>query len=102
MPSFLMSRHHQGHSGVEPFELHAGIVCGELPAGLCVMLVAMVLPGGDFFFEGRLVWNAAAQTLARQDTEFGFGHVEPASAFRDVAPFERLARRRASGAGKAA
>src|SRR5260370_30736281 len=52
------------------------------------MLVAMVLPGGDFFFEGRLVWNAAAQTLARQDAEFGFGHVEPASVFRGVVPFE--------------
>src|SRR5271157_1034351 len=35
-----------------------------------------ILPGGDFFFEGRLVWNAAAQTLARQDAEFGFGHVD--------------------------
>src|SRR5271166_214323 len=52
------------------------------------MLVAMVLPGGDFFFEGRLVGNAAAQTLARQDAEFGFGHVEPASVFRGVVPFE--------------
>src|SRR5271157_3018758 len=41
-----------------------------------MMLVAVVLPGGDFFFEGRLVWNAAAQTLARQDAEFGFGHVD--------------------------
>src|SRR5271166_2224782 len=80
----------QSHSkrGVESFELHAGIVCGELPVGLCVMLVAMVLPGGDFFFEGRLVGNAAAQTLARQDAEFGFGHVEPASVFRGVVPFE--------------
>ena len=36
----------------------------------------MVLPGGDFFFEGRLVWNAAAQALTRQDAEFGFGHVD--------------------------
>src|SRR5271165_1067013 len=68
-------------AGVEPLELHAGVVCGELPVGLCMMLVAVVLPGGDFFFEGRLVWNAAAQTLARQDAEFGFGHVEPASVF---------------------
>src|SRR5271170_165877 len=53
-----------------------------------MMLVAVVLPGGDFFFEGRLVWNAAAQTLARQDAEFGFGHVEPASVFGGVVPFE--------------
>src|SRR5208283_28396 len=71
-----------------PLELHAGVVSGELPVGLCMMLVAVVLPGGDFFFEGRLVWNAAAQTLARQDAEFGFGHVEPASVFGGVVPFE--------------
>src|SRR5271163_778647 len=52
------------------------------------MLVTMVFPGGDFFFEGRLVWNAPAQTFARQDAEFGFGHVAPASVFGGVVPFE--------------
>ncbi len=38
--------------------------------------------------KGAGVWNAAAQTLARQDAEFGFGHVEPASVFGGVVPFE--------------
>src|SRR5271157_1618515 len=52
------------------------------------MLIAMVLPSGDLSLEGLLVRNAAAQTLARQDAEFGFGHVEPASVFGGVAPFE--------------
>jgi hypothetical protein len=59
-----------------------------MPVGFCVMLVAMVLPSGDLCLEGLLVWNAPAQTLARQNAEFGFGHIEPASMFRGVMPFE--------------
>jgi hypothetical protein len=45
------------------------------------MLIAMVLPSGDLSLEGLLVWNSATEALARQDAEFGFGHVEPASMF---------------------
>src|SRR5271169_6492395 len=52
------------------------------------MLIAMVLPSGDLSLEGRLVWNSATEALARQDAEFGFGHVEPASVFGGVVPFE--------------
>ena len=74
--------------GVESFQLHAGIVCNELPVGFCVMFVAMVLPSGGLSEEGLLVWNAPAQTLARQNAEFGFGHIEPASMFRGIMPFE--------------
>ena len=33
---------------------------------------------------------ASAQALAGQNGEFGFGHVEPASMFRRVMPFETL------------
>jgi hypothetical protein len=57
------SRPSHSKRGVEPLELHAGVVCGELPVGLGVVLVAMVLPGGDLSFESLFVWDAAAQTL---------------------------------------
>ena len=43
-----------------------------------------------FSFEDLLVGNAAAQTLSCQNREFGFGHVEPASMFGRVMPFEPL------------
>ena len=54
------------------------------------MFVSMVSPGGDFSFQGLLVRDAAAEALAGQDAEFGFGHVEPASMFGRVVPFEPL------------
>ena len=54
------------------------------------MFVTMVLPSGELSLEGLLIWNAAAETLARQNAEFGFGHVEPASMFGGVVPFEPL------------
>ena len=49
---------------IEPLELYAGVGGGELPVGLGVMFVTVVLPSGDFDFESVLVRNAAAQTLA--------------------------------------
>ena len=65
--------------GIVPFEFDAGVVGCELPIGLGVVLVSMALPSGDFFFQSRLVGNASAQALSRQNGEFGFGHVEPTS-----------------------
>src|SRR5208283_5349065 len=74
--------------GVKSFELNACVVCRELPIRFGVMFVAMVLPSGDLSFKGLLVGDAAAQTLGCQNGEFGFGHVEPASMFGRVMPFE--------------
>jgi hypothetical protein len=42
------------------------------------MLVAVVLPCGDFAGEVLFVGNAAIQTLRRQNPQLGFGHVDPA------------------------
>jgi hypothetical protein len=58
-----------------------------LPIGLCVMFVA-AFPGGDFRGQVWLVGDAAVEALGREDGEFGFGHVEPASVLGRVAPFE--------------
>src|SRR5271167_1528459 len=76
--------------GIEPFEFDAGVVGCELPIGLGVMLVAMILPSANLSLEGLLVGNAAAQALCRQNGEFGFGHVEPTSMLGRVMPFEPL------------
>src|ERR1700689_1717762 len=54
------------------------------------MRIAMAPPSSDLSFEGLLVGDAAAQALAGQNAEFGFGHVEPTSMFGRVVPFEPL------------
>ena len=47
------------------------------------MLVAIVLPSGG---ESLFVWNAAIQTLGRENAEFGLRHVEPTAVLRRVMP----------------
>ena len=61
-----------------------------MPVGFGVMLVAVVLPCGDFVGEDLLVGDAAIQTLRRENAEFGFGHVEPTAVLGRVMPFEAL------------
>ena len=46
-------------------ESDAGIFGGELPIGLGVVGIAVVLPGGDFLDEGLFVGNAAIEALGR-------------------------------------
>jgi hypothetical protein len=43
----------------------------ELPVGLGVVGIAVVLPGGDFIDEGLFVGHAAVEALGRQDAELG-------------------------------
>ena len=59
-----------------------------MPVGLGLMGVSALFPGGDFFDQGLLVWEAAIEALGREDGEFGLGHVEPASVLGRVMPFE--------------
>ena len=61
-----------------------------MPAGLGVVLVAVVLPCIDFVSEDLLVGDAAIQTLRREHAEFGFGHIEPTAVLGRVVPFETL------------
>ena len=60
----------------------------------------MALPSCDFFLEGLLVGNAAAQALGGQNGEFGFGHVEPASMFWRVMPFKPVGEATGFGGGE--
>ena len=46
-------------------EFDTGVCCGELPIGLGVVGIAVVLPGGDFLDEGLFVGNAAIEALGR-------------------------------------
>ena len=46
-------------------EFDASIFCGELPVGLGVVGIAVMLPGGDFLDEGFLVGNAACPVTVR-------------------------------------
>ena len=71
-----------------------------MPVGLGVVLVAVVLPCVDFVGEDFLVGDAAIQTLGREHTEFGFGHVEPTAVLGRVVPFETLDEPARLGGGK--
>ena len=71
-----------------------------MPVGFGVVLVAVVLPCGDFVGEDLLVGDAAVQTLGRENAELGFGHIEPAAVLGRVVPFEALDEPARLGRGK--
>src|ERR1700675_727040 len=71
-------------------EFDACVGGGELPVGLGVVGIAVVLPSGDFLDEGLSVWNAAVEALGRKDAEFGFCQIEPTAVLWSVVPFEAL------------
>ncbi len=55
-----------------------------------MVLVAVVLPGGNFLDHGLPVGDTPIETLARQDAEFGLCHFQPAVMLGRVAPLEPL------------
>jgi hypothetical protein len=71
-------------------EFDASVWGCEVPIGLGVIGVAVVLPGGDFLDEGLFVGNAAVEALGRQDPEFRLGQIEPTAVLWRVMPFESL------------
>src|SRR5258706_14235476 len=48
----------------------------EVPIGLCVAGIAVVLPSVDVLDEGLFVGNAAVEALGRDDAEFRPPHIE--------------------------
>ena len=60
---------------VQPLQLYPGGGGGELPIGFGVLLVAAVLPGGDFGDQGLLVRDTPIEALTGQDTEFGLSQI---------------------------
>ena len=60
----------------------------EVPAGLGVIGISLLLPGGDFVDEGLFVGDAAIEALRGQDAEFGLRQIEPTAVLWSVMPFE--------------
>src|ERR1019366_6235836 len=69
-------------------EFDACVGCGELPIGLGVVGVAIILPSCDFVDQGLFIRDAAIEALGRKDSEFGLRHVEPTAVLWRVVPFE--------------
>jgi hypothetical protein len=60
----------------------------EVPVGLGVVGVTVLLPGGDFLDESLFVGDAAVEALGRQNAEFRLRQIEPAAVLGGVVPFE--------------
>src|SRR2546423_6275000 len=73
-------------------ELAACVIDSELPADGGALFVAGGLPGGDFGDEGVAVADPTLETLAGQQPEPQFGHVEPTPPDRGVVKLELSAR----------
>jgi hypothetical protein len=58
-------------------EFGASIGGCELPVGLGVICISVLLPCGDFLNEALFVGNPAVEALGRQDAEFGLRQIEP-------------------------
>ena len=71
-------------------EFDTGVWGCEVPIGLGVFGIAIVLPGLDFVDEGIFVGDGAVEALRRKDAEFGLRQIEPAAVFWRVVPFEAL------------
>ena len=81
-------------------EFYTGVGCGELPVGLGVVGISIVLPSRDFVDEGLFVRDAAIEALGRKDAEFGFRHIEPTAVLWRVVPFEPFDQPPCFGGGK--
>src|SRR3979409_1349797 len=81
-------------------EFDTCVGCGELPIGFCVGGILIVLPNGDFVYEGLFVRDAAIEALGRKDAEFGLGHIAPTAVLWRVMPFEPFGPPPCFGGGK--
>ena len=81
-------------------EFDASVGSCEVPVGLCVVGIAVVLPRGNFVDQGLFVGDAAVEALGGQDAEFGFCQVEPTAVLWRVVPLEALDQPSGFGGGK--
>jgi hypothetical protein len=58
-------------------EFDAGVVGGEVPVGLTLAGVGLVLPGGERSVQGVEVADPAVGALPGRNGELDFGDVEP-------------------------
>ena len=50
---------------MERLAFNASVAGGELPAGLAVVGIAILLPNRDFIDKGMFFWDAAIEALRR-------------------------------------
>ena len=81
-------------------EFISSVVGGELPVGLVVVCIAIILPCGDFIDQGLFVGDTAIEALGGQDAEFGLGQIEPTAMFGGVVPLEAFDQSAGFGGGK--
>ena len=72
----------------------------EVPVGLGVIDISLLLPGGNFVDEGLFVGDPAVQALGCEDGEFGLRQVEPTAVLWRVMPFEVLDQASGLGGGE--
>src|SRR5712671_4482952 len=84
------SRPIQSDRRVKVLKFDACVWGCELPIGLGVVDITVVLPSGDFLDEGLFVGNPAVEALGCQDAEFGLRQIEPTAVLWSVVPFEAL------------
>src|SRR6516225_6172206 len=76
--------------GVDPLELDASGICCKAPIRLGLTAIASAQPSLDLPFQSLSVFDASVEALGDQNRQLGFGHVQPASMFGRVVPFETL------------
>jgi hypothetical protein len=67
-----------------PAKLSISVLARETPRDATMVGIASLLPGGHFGREGSPVFETPAKTLALQDADLDFGHVEPTGVFGRV------------------
>lgn len=68
-------------------KLSVRILAREFPLDAAPFGVTTTLPGGDFECDSGFVLEAPSEALTFQDTDFDFGHVEPAGMFWGMVKF---------------
>src|SRR6516162_6160105 len=76
--------------GVDPLELDASSSCCKAPIRLCMTTIASAQPSLDLPVQSLAVFDASVEALSGQNRQFGLRHVQPASMFGRVVPFEAL------------
>ena len=75
---------------METFQLHAGVVIGELPVDGCGDAVLGSLPSGDLAAQDIDLVDAPVQALADEDIEFDLGDVQPTAVLGGVDELEAV------------
>src|SRR5215467_11466892 len=76
--------------GVDPLELDASGICCKAPIRLGLTAIASAQPSLDLPVQSLPVFDASVEALGGQNSQLGLGHVQPASMFGRVVPFETL------------